>query len=163
MSYRLHPTKNKKLKPGEHKYYQIESGHGKTRDTHVLQFENDRAAELYDNAIKRAYRPDITTIIAPSLEQILPEFLNWYGLHRQPRSLEEWLTGWHNLAPHFSKLKPNHLTPALIDHYKSHRLQQKGSRLNSTVCKRTVAKELANPISPYYLCHRARSVRTPDI
>jgi len=144
MSYRLHPTKNKHLKPGEEKYYQIETGYGKNRETHVMQFANDRQAQLYDNELKQARRPEISTIIAPTLEQILPDFLAWYGLHRQPRSLEAWLTGWNNLAPHFGKIKPNHLTGNLIDHYKTYRLAQKAGIRPNLISKRTVAKELAN-------------------
>lgn len=144
MSYRLHPTKNKNLKPGEKKYYQITTGRDKDRETHVLQFENDRQAQIYDNELKRAYRPQISTLIAPTFEEILPNFLNWYTLHRQPRSVEAWLTGWNNLTPMFAKLKPNHLSPELIDQYKLHRLSQKAGIRKNNVCKRTVAKELAN-------------------
>ena len=144
MSYRLHPTKNKKLKPGEDKYYQIEIGYGATRETFVMQFANNLEAQLYDNELKRAQRPNVSTIIAPTFEQILPEFLEWYGLHRQPRSLTAWLEGWNNLSSHFGKLKPNHMTPQLIDHYKTHRLLQKAGIRSNLVCKRTVAKELAN-------------------
>lgn len=144
MSYRLHPTKNKHLKPGEPKWYQIETGRGKERQTLCRQFTTPREAQLYDNELKRAHRPSICTIIAPTFEKILPEFLEWYGLHRQPRSLSAWLTGWNNLAPFFGKLKPNHLTPQLIDHYKTHRLSQKAGIRKNNVCKRTVAKELAN-------------------
>lgn len=144
MSWRLHPTKNKRLKPGEQKHYQIESGYGKDRETHVMRFANDLQAQIYDNELKRAHRPDINTTVAPALEQILPDFLEWYKLHRQPRSLESWLQGWNNLKTHFGKLKPNYLTPGQIDHYKTHRLAQKAGNRHNLVCKRTVAKELAN-------------------
>lgn len=142
MSYRLHPTKNKKLPPGEPRYYQIESGHGDNRITIVQQFASDRAAQVYDNELKRTSRPSATTLIAPAFEQILPEFLEWYALHRQPRALEAWLQSWNNLAPHFGKLKPSHMTPALIDQYKTHRLAQKAGIRSNLVCKRTVQKEL---------------------
>lgn len=144
MSYRLHPSKNRNLKPGEPRWYQVVEGRGKDRQTHCLQFATPRAAQLYDNELKRAHRPSISTIIAPTFREILPEFLEWYGLHRQPRSLSAWLTGWNNLAPYFEKLKPNHLTPQLIDQYKTHRLSQKAGIRKNNVCKRTVAKELAN-------------------
>jgi site-specific recombinase XerD len=142
MSYRLHPTKNKKLKPGEPRFYQIESGHGDDRVTIVMQFAGDREAQLFDNDLKRSHRPSATTLIAPSFELILPEFLEWYGLHRQPRALQAWLQSWNNLSPHFGKLKPNHLTPALIDQYKTYRLAQKAGIRHNLVCKRTVQKEL---------------------
>ncbi|NTW81496.1 MAG: tyrosine-type recombinase/integrase [Geobacteraceae bacterium] len=142
MSYRLHPTKNKNLQPGEPRWYQVEIGHSDNRKTIVMQFENDRQAQIYDNDQKRAHRPEISTIVAPTLNQILPDFVEWYGLHRQPRALEAWLQSWNNLSPHFGKLKPNYLTPALIDHYKSHRLAQKAGIRANLVCKRTVQKEL---------------------
>lgn len=144
MSYRLHPTKNKKLKPGEPRYYQIECGHGKNRVTISRQFASDAAAQAYDNELKRAHRPEVSTLIAPSFDQILPDFLTWYRNEKQPRSLDAWLQGWKNLAPHFAKLKPNHLTPQLIDQYKTYRLAQKAGIRKNLVCKRTVAKELAN-------------------
>ena len=144
MSFRLHRTKNKHLKPGENKWYEIETGRGKDRTTHCLQFSSPLEAQLYDNELKRAHRPSISTVVAPTFEKILPEFLEWYGLHRQPRSLSAWLTGWNNLAPFFEKIKPNHLTPQLIDQYKTHRLNQKAGVRKNNVCKRTVAKELAN-------------------
>lgn len=143
MSFRLHPTKNKNLLPGEQKYYQIEIGRGKNRETQVLQFANDRQAEIYDNEIKRANRPPINTIIAPTLEQMLPDFLEWYGIDHLPRTVESWLQAWRNLSAFFGKLKPNHLTPQLIDKYKIHRLQQKAGHIRKNlVCKRTVEKEL---------------------
>lgn len=144
MSYRLHPTKNKNLKPGDPKWYQVTTGRGKSRETHVMQFETPRHAQIYDNELKRAHRPNISTIVAPTLAEIVPDFLTWYQLHRQPRSVTAWLTGWNNLAPIFGKLKPNYLTPQIIDHYKTHRLSQKAGVRKNTVCKRTVAKELAN-------------------
>ncbi len=142
MSYRLHPTKNKNLKLGEQKWYQIEIGYGDNRETKVLQFPSERSAQLYDNDMKRMHRPSVATLIAPSFEQMLPEFLEWYGLHRQPRALQAWLQSWNNLSPHFGKLKPNHLTPALIDQYKSHRLAQKAGVRSNLICKRTVQKEI---------------------
>lgn len=142
MSIRLHPTKNKKLQPGEQKYYQIENGYGKDRFTIVQQFANDKQAELYDNELKRAHRPSVSTLVAPTFDQILPEFLEWYGLHRQPRALESWLQCWNRLSTHYGKMKPNYLTPALIDKYKSERLSQKAGIRFNLVCKRTVQKEL---------------------
>lgn len=55
MSYRLHPTKNKKLRPGEPKHYQFEyyspdpDHPGKRiRHTVVQQFENDKRGQLDD-------------------------------------------------------------------------------------------------------------------
>lgn len=144
MSFRLHPTKNKKLASGEDRYYQFEIYQGKDRITVVKQLPNESAAMLYDAELKRAVRPAVATLVAPTLNQILPEFLDWYKLHRQPRSLEAWLDGWKNLEPHFGRLRPNLLTPALIDQYKLHRLQQRAGRKQSTISKRTVTKELAN-------------------
>ncbi|NVN93581.1 MAG: hypothetical protein HXX11_23700 [Desulfuromonadales bacterium] len=64
MSYRLHPTKNKKLRPGEPKHYQFEyyspdpDHPGKRiRHTVVQQFKNDKQAQLYDYELKRAWKP----------------------------------------------------------------------------------------------------------
>ena len=142
MSYRLHPTKNKNLKAGEQKWYQIEIGYGDNRETKVLQFPSERAAQLYDNDMKRAHRPSAATLIAPSFEQMLPEFLESYALDHLPRTVESWLQAWNNLAPHFGKLKPNHLTQPLIDQYKITRLSQKAGIRSNLVCKRTVEKEL---------------------
>jgi integrase/recombinase XerC len=142
MSYRLHPTKNKKLKPGDLRYYQIECGHGEDRVTVVKQFATDAAAQVYDNELKRAYRPEISTIIAPSFEQIVPDFLEWRGTEYQPGSKDTWIQSWNNLEPHFGKLKPNYLTQQLVDQYKSHRLTQKAGVRNNLVCKRTVQKEI---------------------
>lgn len=144
MSYRLHPTKNKKLKPGEDKYYQFEVYYNKERLTIVKQFSDDTMAQLYDNELKRAVRPSVSTIVAPTLDQIVPDFLDWYKMHRQPRSLEAWLEGWKNLEPHFARIRPNCLTPGLIDQYKMHRLDQKAGNKQTNVAKRTIAKELAN-------------------
>lgn len=144
MSVRLHPTKNKHLNPGEDKWYQIESGHGKERVTYVQQLPSEHAARLLDNELKRVARPALTSAVAPSFDQILPDFLEWYKLHRQPRSLEAWLEGWNNLSPLFAKMKPNHISPSLIDQYKTHRLSQKAGKRSNLVSKRTVAKELAN-------------------
>lgn len=142
MSYRLHPTKNKKLKPGEEKYYQVESGHGDNRITVVKQFPGDAAAQLYDNELKRAHRPDISTVVAPTFNQIVPDFLEWRGTEYQPKSKATWLQSWNNLEPHFGRLKPNYLTQLLIDQYKSFRLAQKAGVRNNLVSKRTVQKEI---------------------
>lgn len=144
MSIRLHPTKNKHLKPGEWQWYQIVTGRGKDRETDVLQFESRAAAQMCDNELKRIHRPDIQTVVAATFEQMLPDFLLYYEneLERRPRAIEAWLQGWNNLKPHFGHLKPNHLTPSLIELYKAHRLKQKAGIRSNLVCKRTVQKEL---------------------
>jgi len=146
MSWNLHPTKNKKLKPGEPKYYQIRIGRGKDQTVVVKQFNSHTDAELYDNELKRTARPKIQSLIAPTFEQMLPEFLVYYEneLERRPRAVQAWLQGWANLKPFFGRLKPNLLTPTLIEEYKSHRLSQKAGVRNNTVSKRTVQKELHN-------------------
>lgn len=142
MSFRRHLTKNKHKKPGDLITYQFTLGRDKDRTYINKDFPDDTHAQIYDNELKRSHRPSATTIVAPTFAQILPDYLEWYRLHRQPRALVAWLQSWNNLAPHFENLKPNWLSPALIDQYKTHRLSQKaGIRLN-LVCKRTVQKEL---------------------
>lgn len=147
MSWRRHRTKNKKLKPGEDLYYQIEQGHSgdpENRIVLVKRFSSDHEAELFDNQLKLSRRPAISEVANPTFNQILPDFLTYYKLHRQPRSVAAWLEGWHHLSGHFGQLKSNQLSPALIDKYKTHRLSQKAGIRKNLICKRTVAKELAN-------------------
>ena len=153
MSCRLHPTKNKKLPPGEPRWYQIEyyypdpeNPRDKLRNTIVRQFESERQAQLYDNKLKRAWQPQDTSISTKPLGKMVPDFLNYYEheLERRPRSIEAWLQGWNNLEAWFGRLLPNHISPELIEEYKRHRLAQKAGIRNNTVSKRTIQKELHN-------------------
>lgn len=152
MSFRPHPTKNKKLKPGEPLWYQIEyftrdpATGQRLRKTFVGQFENDKQAELYEYSIKRTWHQDKPTLKTKTLKELIPEFLDYYvnELERRPRSAEAWVQGWRNLAPYFGQLLPNQISPALIEEYKKRRLAQKAGIRNNTVTKRTVQKELHN-------------------
>jgi integrase/recombinase XerD len=153
MSYRLHPTKNKNLRPNEPRWYQIEyfppdpDHPGKRlRTTFVGQFENDNQAKIFEYGMKRAWRRDTNRLTAKTLTKLVPEFIDYYlnELERRPRSAEAWMQGWRNLEPFFGTHYPNHITPDMIEEYKRHRLAQKAGIRNNLVSKRTVQKELHN-------------------
>lgn len=146
MSYNLHPTKNKKLKPGEPKYYQFTIGRGKNRTTIVDRFSSELAAQEFHFSLQRSPARKIDSGIVPTFDKMIPDFLEYYEneLESRPRTVDAWLQGWNNLQPFFGHVKVNHLTPALIEQYKVHRLSQKAGIRNNTVSKRTVQKELHN-------------------
>lgn len=147
MSIRLHPSKNKKLAPGEPRWWQIEifvGGKNPIRETMVRQFHTKEEAKVFKAEVIRNLKPPSASLPAATLGQIVPDFLEWYATERRPRSVESWLEGWKNLEPFFTRERPNLLTPAHIDDYKRHRLNQKAPRKETNITHRTVAKELAN-------------------
>jgi len=146
MSVNLHRTKNKKLLPGEPKWYEIVIGRGENRIYVSKQFETHADAKIYECDLQRQHKPTTIPAIAPPFSEMIPGFLKYYEneLERRPRAIESWLQGWNNLQPFFGNLKITFLTPDHIEQYKAKRLSQKAGIRNNNVSKRTIQKELHN-------------------
>lgn len=147
MSFTLHPTKNKHLKPGEPKYYKFVLGRDKERTTTSKQFATEADAALYHAELQRVNKPaHVRPGIMPTFSQMIPDFLDYYQneLERRPRAVTAWAAGWKQLKPFFGQIKPTQLCPDLIERYKKERLAMKAGIRNNLISKRTVQKELHN-------------------
>ena len=54
----------------------------------------------------------------PKIIDIIPEFLEWYKLHRADRSWRDMKDHLKNLLPHFGKLQVNRITQSIVNQYK---------------------------------------------
>jgi len=71
----------------------------------------------------------------PQINDIIPEFLRWLQVHRQPRTYGDYQVSLKPLLTHFGPHRLDDVKEKLIDEYKENRLK--------TVCARTVNKELS--------------------
>lgn len=74
--------------------------------------------------------------IAPKISDAIPEFLAYYKNNRQPSTVKDFIFAWDQLREVMGGLKFNHLTPSIIEQFKS-------KRLADGVKKRTINKQLS--------------------
>ena len=116
------------------------SNKGRTR---ILYKGSEPEAMAYYVSLVRA-QPKTKTVIAPTLLQALPDFCLYYENNVSRTTYKDFLYTWkRNLEPFFGKLRPQDLTPPLIERYKQHRRSMITVRGNPP-SMRTVSKELSN-------------------
>jgi site-specific recombinase XerD len=110
---------------------------GRSGSRERIVFVGTKAEALaHEIDLRRMHRPAVATIISPTLLDALPEFLECYRREVAESTIGDFHWAWKQLEETFAKLRFNQLTPALIESYKS-------KRLNDGVKKRTINRELS--------------------
>ena len=78
--------------------------------------------------------------VNPKIVDVLPQFLEWYKLHRKPRSYKDMQYALKFIIPHFGKLPANRITPAAITQYKLSRVGKNRSCNKELTCLQAVIR-----------------------
>lgn len=131
---------------------------GKVKREYLVFKGTEAEAEAYHVELIRAARPGRGPVHAtPTFDQMFVDFCEYYKNKSAKNTYTDFLVKWKRLHVDFGSLRPNHLTPALIETYKSARVAEgvKPSSVNkelnflaSMVSWATdPAQGLANPLS----------------
>ena len=74
--------------------------------------------------------------IAPTLKELLPDFLLYYKSEKQPSTVKDFMSSWRELENDFGDMRSTYITPIHIDRFKQRRLAE-------GLKKRTINKNLA--------------------
>lgn len=111
---------------------------GKRVQTVVTGSESDaRALELQ---LRRDGFTAPSNKVNPKIVDVLPEFLNWYKLHRKPRSYKDMVYALKFLVPHFGKLQVNRITQGVVTQYKQLRQDRVRSCNKELTCLQAILK-----------------------
>lgn len=109
----------------------------------------EEAQALHDKLVdarNKNVAPQIS--ILPTIGECYFRFTAYYKNHVAEGTFHDFTTSWkHHLEPFFSPMRPSHLTPAIIEEYKSQRLSEKDLRYKDGTTKppkkRTINKEIS--------------------
>jgi len=141
MSIRIHPTKG----PGWwYIQFRPDGSRGKLK---TIPFKGTKAeAHAWELEIRKQVRParDVLSV-APSLSEILPEFIASYRMDHQPGGAARTIRSFEILLPVFGRLPLTAITARAIEDYKAQRLAQRTARSKGEmgVKPTTINKELA--------------------
>lgn len=97
------------------------------------------------SARKRKVAPQIS--IYPTFSECFAAFSGYYRNRVSPGTYDDFKCAWNqHIEPYFGEMRPSHLTPAIIEAYKTQRLTDKDMRYkdgNKPPKKRTINKELS--------------------
>lgn len=125
----------------------------------ILHEGDEASARIFEAEIKKSHRGESPRLLAPSLEEALPKFLEYYKNNSSEKTVADFLQVWRrHLAPVFGKLRPVQITAGMVEQYKSKRVGEtylpgKPGQLlqddkpgdtekRKIVSKRTITKEL---------------------
>ena len=100
-----------------------------------VPFEGTEVQALAIELELRRETKQVRTRLFPRIEEVIPDFMNYYKLDHQPRGIERTLLSFKTLLPFFGKYQFTHITDTFVDQYKTKRLD--------TVTPSTINKELA--------------------
>lgn len=136
MSYRLHPTKNRKLPPNSKKYWYVtyypEGKKGGPKN--VLYFGNEDGARMVDAELRRGQK-SLTTAINPTIEKITADFLVSYRVDHRAKGTSRTAISLEHIKKFFGKMTLTSITPQVVEQYKI-------SRLDEGLTPSTIQKEL---------------------
>jgi len=126
VSFRLHPTKNKKLPESEpRKWYQIRcypEGKAGGLETYVEKGTLTEIREI-DLALRRRFHKAAPTV-NPQFARVIPEFIEHYQLERVPRTVEAAILHISHLTPVLGFFALSNITGNEIEKYKKLRIGQ---------------------------------------
>lgn len=125
----------------------------------ILHEGDEASARIFEAEIKKSYRGESPRLLAPSLDEALPKFLEYYKNHSSDKTVADFLRVWRrHLGPVFGKLRPVQITAGMVEQYKTKRVGdtylpgRPGQALEDDkpgdvekrkpVTKRTITKEL---------------------
>lgn len=131
MSVYDHPKK-----PG---WQMIKISHGRKAKAEYIPFPGTRdEALIYERELR-----GITDLTDPGFLDKLPEFRIAYKNEVSAGTFTDFEWAWKQLEPFFGAMKLRHVTPLIIEQYKSHRREQVGKNTGRNISKRTVNRELS--------------------
>lgn len=109
-------------------------------------------ARAWELELRRATSPGLPNHINPKIIDIIPEFMEWYKLHRAERTWHDMKAHLKHLIPHFGKLQVNRITPAIVNQYKLKRIGRNktcNNELNAlkAIIKFMVKYNYSNPLT----------------
>jgi len=125
----------------------------------ILHEGDEASARIFEAEVKKGYRGESPRLLAPTLDEALPRFLEYYRNHSSDKTVTDFLRIWgRHLGPVFGKLRPVQITAGMIEQYKTKRVGETylpgkpGQKLEEDlsgdaekrkpVTKRTITKEL---------------------
>ncbi len=119
---------------------------GRKKSPKTGKTNNERTYELFEGPYEQAFdyhekrKREIQGIsrvsTSPTLKEAFPDFLAHYKGTVQSGTIRDFLFAWKHLEPVFGGLRFNYITPQIVTHYKTMRIEQ-------GVTPRTVTKELS--------------------
>lgn len=103
----------------------------------VYHFDGAEAeARIYEAEIRKTYHGPAVASTIPTLDELYNTWLTYYTTIALPSTVASVTRSWRQLCRTFGRVKPNYVTPILIQQYKQ-------TRLTEGVSKRTINKELS--------------------
>lgn len=131
MSVYDHPSK-----PG---WQMIKISHGRKGKPEYISFPGTREeAKIYEQELR-----GISDRSDPGFTDKLAEFKIAYKNEVMPGTFTDFEWALKQLEPFFQSMKLRHITPLVIEQYKSHRLEQTVKTTGKTISKRTINRELS--------------------
>lgn len=97
-------------------------------------------ARTLELQLRRNGSASLPNKVNPKIVDILPEFLEWYKLHRKPRSYRDMQEALKHLVPHFGNLSVCRIAPAIITKYQQLRAGRNRSCNKELTCLQAIIK-----------------------
>ncbi len=109
-------------------------------------------ARAWELELRRATSTGLPNHVNPKIMDIIPEFLEWYKLHRAERTWRDMKAHLKNLLPYFGKLQVNRITQSIVNQYKLKRAGKNktcNNELNAlkAIIKFMVKYNYSNPLT----------------
>lgn len=127
--------------PSKAGWQMIKISHGRNGKAEYIPFPGNRdEALIYEQELR-----GITDLSDPDFADHLPSFRLWYRNQVSSSTFDDCERAYKHLIEYFGSRKIRHITPLLIEAYKTERLQQPYTRGKSSKLpgKRTITRELA--------------------
>ena len=115
MSVRPYRNKKKEIQPGKWEISVYPQGRKGKRIRIMIE-----GTEIYARTVEAELRKQHSLTgpkVNPTINTILPEFLEWLKLHRAERTYRDFLYSLKFMQPHFGPLQVTRITPAVITQY----------------------------------------------
>ncbi len=109
----------------------------------------EAAQEMHDKLVDaRKSKKPVEIIIEPTIAECWFRFTSYYKNHVSDTTYRDFKSSWNrHLEPFFGRFRPAHLTPAIIEEYKTLRLSEKDRRFKNgkgaAPKRKTINKELS--------------------
>lgn len=89
----------------------------------ILHEGDEASARIFEAEIKKSHRGESPSLLAPTLEEALPKFLEYYRNYAAQGTVEDFLRVWRRcLRPMFGRLRPVQISAVMVEQYKAKRL-----------------------------------------